>query len=71
MHMLSDTGLAPNSVAICGRAVVTMVDLAATDIMVFAGVDPEQAAAAVEGDTGTFAVASPPATARVPFRRDS
>ena len=52
-------------------AVVTMVDLAATDIMVFAGVDPEQAAAAVEGDTGTFAVASPPATARVPFRRDS
>jgi hypothetical protein len=52
-------------------AVVTMVDLVATDIMVFAGVDPEQATAAVEGDTGTFEVASPPPAARVPFRRDS
>jgi hypothetical protein len=47
-----------------------MIDLTAADIMVFAGVDPEQAAAAVEADTGTLAVPSPPATARGPFRRE-
>ena len=40
----------------------------ATDLMVFAGVDQEMAAAAVEAGTGELPVAAPPPARRFPFR---
>jgi len=51
------------------EAVAAMVALrtVATDLMVFAGVDPEQADAAVREGTGEFRVPAPPPSPRVPF----
>jgi hypothetical protein len=40
----------------------------ATDLMVFAGVDPAQADAAVREGTGQFRVPAPPSSSRAPFR---
>ena len=41
-----------------------------TDVMVFAGVEPQQAVAAVREGTGEFRVPSPVQPARVPFAGD-
>jgi uncharacterized membrane protein YgaE (UPF0421/DUF939 family) len=51
--------------ALAASAVLRM---AATDVMVFAGVDPDQAADAVEEDTGDLEVSEPPPTPRMRFR---
>jgi hypothetical protein len=39
----------------------------ALDVMIFAGVDPDEARAAVKAGTGTFEVPTPPPTTRTPF----
>jgi uncharacterized membrane protein YgaE (UPF0421/DUF939 family) len=44
-----------------------MLRLAAADVMIFAGVDASQAAAAIRAGAGTYEVPSPPATPRAPF----
>jgi hypothetical protein len=41
--------------------------MAAADVMAFAGVDPEQAVAAVHEDTDRFDVATPAPSPRRPF----
>jgi hypothetical protein len=53
------------------EAVAAMVALrtAASDLMVFAGVDAEQADAAVREGTGEFRVPAPPPSPRAPFGR--
>jgi len=42
--------------------------MVATDVMVFCGVDPGQAADAVRKGSGALHVPDPPATPRMPFR---
>jgi hypothetical protein len=42
--------------------------MVATDVMVFCGVDPEQAADAVREGSGELQVPDPPPTSRMPFR---
>jgi hypothetical protein len=51
------------------ESVAAMVALrtVASDLMVFAGVDPEQADAAVREGTGEFRVPAPPSSPRAPF----
>jgi uncharacterized membrane protein YgaE (UPF0421/DUF939 family) len=44
------------------------IQLVATDVMVFSGVDPEQAVDAVRRGSGELHVPDPPPTARTPFR---
>ena len=44
------------------------IQMVATDVMVFCGVDPEQAADAVRKDRGELHVPDPPPTSRMPFR---
>jgi hypothetical protein len=48
-------------------AAVVAVRMIAVDIMVFAGVDPDQAQAAMRDDTGDLEVPTPAPTPRVPF----
>jgi hypothetical protein len=48
-------------------AAVMAAGIVAVDVMTFAGVDPEQAVAAVAEGTGEFQVPAPPATPRTPF----
>ena len=50
-------------------AIDVALRLAATDLMVFAGVDPDHASAVVREGTGELPVAAPPRTWRHPFRR--
>jgi hypothetical protein len=59
------TGQTPSEM----EAVAAIVALrtAASDVMIFAGVDPAEAAAAVREGTGEFHVPSPPAPPEVPF----
>lgn len=51
-------------------AAVMAVQMVTTDVMVFAGVDAEEAGAAVQEGTGEFRVPAPPRTPRVPFVSD-
>jgi hypothetical protein len=44
------------------------IQMVATDVMVFCGVDPEQAADAVRENRGELHVPDPPPTSRMPFR---
>jgi hypothetical protein len=44
------------------------IQMVATDVMVFCGVDPEQAADAVREGSGELHVPDPPPTSRMPFR---
>jgi hypothetical protein len=60
------TGSAPQSQATLVASVA--IQMVATDVMVFCGVDPEQAADAVRKDRGELHVPDPPPTARTPFR---
>lgn len=48
-------------------AAVMAVKMVTTDVMVFAGADVDEAAAAVREGTGELRVPAPPATPRVPF----
>jgi hypothetical protein len=60
------TGSAPQSQAPLAASVA--VQMVATDVMVFCGVDPEQAADAVPNDREELHVPDPPPTPRMPFR---
>ena len=51
-------------------AAMVVLDLVAADIMIFAGADADQAAAAVLEGTGGLEVPTPPSASRIPFRRD-
>jgi uncharacterized membrane protein YgaE (UPF0421/DUF939 family) len=57
----------PSQAALAASAAIRMV---ATDVMVFAGVDPGQAADAVREGRGDLEVPDPPPTPRMPFRSD-
>jgi hypothetical protein len=57
---------APQSQATLAASVA--MQMAATDVMVFCGVDPEQAADAVRQGHGELQVPDPPPTSRMPFR---
>jgi hypothetical protein len=59
-------GSAPQSQAALAASVATQ--MVATDVMVFCGVGPEQAADAVRQDRGELHVPDPPPTSRMPFR---
>jgi Fusaric acid resistance protein-like len=59
-------GSAPQSQATLAAGVATQ--MVATDVMVFCGVDPEQAADAVRDGSGELHVPDPPPTSRMPFR---
>jgi hypothetical protein len=59
-------GSAPQSQATLAASVATQ--MVATDVMVFCGVDPEQAADAVRRGSGELHVPDPPPTSRTPFR---
>lgn len=48
-------------------AAVLAAQMVTVDVMVFAGVEPDEAAAAVRQGTGEFQVPKPPRTPRVPF----
>jgi hypothetical protein len=48
-------------------AAIVALRTVASDLMVFAGVDPEQADAAVREGTGEFRVPAPPSSPRAPF----
>jgi hypothetical protein len=48
-------------------AAIVALRTVASDLMVFAGVDPEQAEAAVREGTGEFRVPAPPSSPRAPF----
>ena len=48
-------------------AVIVILRMLATDVLVFAGADPDEARAAVRSGTGDFDVAAPPPTPRLPF----
>ena len=62
------TGSPPQSqAALAASAAIRMV---ATDVIVFAGVDPDQAADAVREGTGEIEVPDPPPAPRLPFRSD-
>jgi hypothetical protein len=58
-------GAPPSQAALAASVAVKMV---ATDVMVFCGVDPEQAAGAVREGSGELHVPDPPPTPRMPFR---
>ncbi|HEY8460427.1 MAG TPA: FUSC family protein [Blastocatellia bacterium] len=49
-------------------AAIIAIRLVAADIMVFAGVDPDEAVAAAQEGTGEFRVPAPPHAPRAPFR---
>jgi hypothetical protein len=51
-------------------AVLVALRMVSTDLMVFAGVDPEQAATAVTEGANELDVRTPPRTLRLPFNRD-
>jgi Fusaric acid resistance protein-like len=57
----------PSQAALAASVAIRMV---ATDVMVFAGVDPGQAADAVQEGRGDLEVPDPPPTPRIPFRSD-
>jgi uncharacterized membrane protein YgaE (UPF0421/DUF939 family) len=57
----------PSQAALAASVAIRMV---ATDVMVFAGVDPGQAADAVQEGRGDLEVPDPPPTPRMPFRSD-
>jgi hypothetical protein len=59
-------GSAPQSQATLAASVA--IQMVATDVMVFCGVDPEQAADAVREGSGELQVPDPPPTSRMPFR---
>jgi len=60
------TGSAPLSQeTLAGSVAIQMV---ATDVMVFCGVDPEQATDAVRKGSGELHVPDPPPTSQTPFR---
>jgi hypothetical protein len=48
-------------------AAIVALRTVASDLMVFAGVDAEQAEAAVREGTGEFRVPAPPSSPRAPF----
>lgn len=50
-------------------AAAIAVKMATVDVMVVAGVDPDDARAAVQAGTGEFRVPAPPRAPRLPFRR--
>lgn len=50
--------------------VLVALRMVSTDLMVFAGVDPEQAGAVVMAGTGELDVPTPPQTPRLPFDPD-
>jgi hypothetical protein len=60
------TGGASQSRATLAASVA--IQMVATDVMVFCGVDPEQAADAVREGSGELHVPDPPPTSRMPFR---
>jgi hypothetical protein len=60
------TAGAPQSQATLAASVA--IQMVATDVMVFCGVDPGQAADAVRKGSGALHVPDPPATPRMPFR---
>jgi hypothetical protein len=49
-------------------AAIIAIRIVAADIMVFAGVDPEEALAAAQEGTGEFRVPVPPRAPRLPFK---
>lgn len=53
--------------AVTAAAAIQMV---ATDVMVFAGVDPGQAVQVLREGTGALHVPDPPPASRIPFRSD-
>jgi hypothetical protein len=59
-------GSAPQSQATLAASVA--IQMVATDVMVFCGVDPRQAADAVRKGSGELHVPDPPSTSRMPFR---
>jgi hypothetical protein len=59
-------GSAPQSQATLAASVA--IQMVATDVMVFCGVDPGQAADAVRKGSGALHVPDPPSTSRMPFR---
>jgi hypothetical protein len=66
LHECVCAPFAPQSQATLAASVA--IQMVATDVMVFCGVDPGQAADAVRKDRGALHVPDPPATPRMPFR---
>ena len=51
-------------------AAAAALQMVATDVMVFAGVDPGQAVQVLREGTGALHVPDPPPASRIPFRSD-
>jgi hypothetical protein len=68
-------GLAPRAASSPGQyqpavTAAAAIQMVATDVMVFAGVDPGQAVQVLREGTGALHVPDPPPASRIPFRSD-